>query len=57
MDITHRHTESRTVNKRPAWLIRVQDKFQKQEMQEKNLTLDYITKLIGLKQLLWSDVS
>ena len=36
MDMTHRHTESWTANKRPAWIIRVQDKFRKQEMQERN---------------------
>ena len=56
MDMTHRHTESWTADKKPAWLTRVQDKFRKQEMQERNLTLDYMTKLTQLTQLLWLDV-
>ena len=42
MDMTHGHTESWTANKRLTWLTRVQDKFRKQEMQERDLSLDYI---------------
>ena len=41
MDMTHRHKVSWTANKRPAWLTSVQDKFRQQEMQERNLILDY----------------
>ena len=56
MDMTRRQTESGTVKKQPAWLTRIQDIFQKREMQERNLTLDYMTKLTQLTQLLWLDV-
>ena len=54
--MTHKHTESWTANKRPAWLTKVQDKFRKQEIQERNLTLDYMTKLTQPTQLIWLDV-
>ena len=57
MDMTRRQTESGTVKKQPAWLTRVQDKFRKQEMRERNLTLDYMTKLKQLTHVLWYDVT
>ena len=50
--MTHGYTESWTANKRPAWLARVQDKFRKQEMQERNLNLDYMTKLTNTANMI-----
>ena len=50
--MTHGHTESWTANKRPAWLTRVQDKFRKQEMQERNLNLNYMTKLTNTANMI-----
>ena len=39
MGMTHRHMESWTAYKQSAWLTMVQDKLQKQEMQERKFEL------------------
>ena len=39
MGMTHRNMESWTAYKQPAWLTMVQDKLQKQEMQERKFEL------------------